>query len=316
MFTNHSIKPRMRVIIDNDFGGDPDGLVQLTHHILSPSVEIRGIIGSRFMSKGFFGAHESAERACESARELLAVMDAAGKFPIFRGADSCLHDIHTPEISEGAQTIVREAMRNDTSLPLYVACGAGLTNIASAFLMEPKISERLTLIWIGGPEYSDLALPPPGSSSLEYNMAIDIKAAQVIFNTSNIPLWQVPRDAYRQVLLSYAELQLKIKPNGNIGKYLAEKIEDVMRTAQNHELSLGETYVMGDSPLVLLTALQSAFDSDPSSSGYLVKPAPKINDAGLYDENPSARAIRVYTNLDTRLLFDDFFSKLSLLSSE
>lgn len=30
--------PRMRVIIDNDFSGDPDGLFQLAHHLLSPSV--------------------------------------------------------------------------------------------------------------------------------------------------------------------------------------------------------------------------------------------------------------------------------------
>jgi hypothetical protein len=32
--------PRQRIIIDNDFGGDPDGLFQLAHHLASPSVEI------------------------------------------------------------------------------------------------------------------------------------------------------------------------------------------------------------------------------------------------------------------------------------
>ena len=40
------VKPRYRVIVDNDFGGDPDGLFQLVHQILSPSTEIKGIIGS------------------------------------------------------------------------------------------------------------------------------------------------------------------------------------------------------------------------------------------------------------------------------
>ena len=33
----NNIKPRMRVIVDNDFGGDPDGLFELTHILLSPS---------------------------------------------------------------------------------------------------------------------------------------------------------------------------------------------------------------------------------------------------------------------------------------
>ena len=36
---------RIRVIIDNDFSGDPDGLVQLAHHLLSPSVDIRAVTG-------------------------------------------------------------------------------------------------------------------------------------------------------------------------------------------------------------------------------------------------------------------------------
>ena len=31
--------PRYRVISDNDYSGDPDGLFQLVHHLLSPSLE-------------------------------------------------------------------------------------------------------------------------------------------------------------------------------------------------------------------------------------------------------------------------------------
>ena len=38
--------PRFRVISDNDYAGDPDGLFQLAHHLLSPSVEMRAVIGS------------------------------------------------------------------------------------------------------------------------------------------------------------------------------------------------------------------------------------------------------------------------------
>lgn len=35
-----TLKPRQRVIIDNDFSGDPDGLFQLAHHLASPSVDM------------------------------------------------------------------------------------------------------------------------------------------------------------------------------------------------------------------------------------------------------------------------------------
>ena len=37
--------PRIRVITDNDYSGDPDGLVQLAHLLLSPSVDIRAVVG-------------------------------------------------------------------------------------------------------------------------------------------------------------------------------------------------------------------------------------------------------------------------------
>lgn len=40
------IKPRMRVIVLNDFSGDPDGYFQLVHQLLSPSAEVRAVIGT------------------------------------------------------------------------------------------------------------------------------------------------------------------------------------------------------------------------------------------------------------------------------
>ena len=38
--------PRARVIVDNDFSGDPDDFFQLVHHLLSPTVEIPFVVAS------------------------------------------------------------------------------------------------------------------------------------------------------------------------------------------------------------------------------------------------------------------------------
>lgn len=308
------IDSRVRVIIDNDFGGDPDGLFQLAHHLLSPTVEVKAIIGSKQYDGGFYGYPGNATYACKMANELLSAMKLEGKYQVYEGANSALADTVTPIASEGAKAIIREAMRDDTKKPLYVVCGAGLTNIASALLMEPKIAKRITLVWIGGTEYDGLAWPPPGASKKwEYNTGIDVKACQVIFNKSDIPIWQVPRDAYRTALTSYAELRYKVKDKGETGKFLVERLEDLMKRANR---GLGEAYVLGDSPLVLLTALQSSWEVDPSSSKYAVESAPKVNDSGIFEENPTGRKIRVYFDLDTRLMFEDFFAKLALFNEE
>ena len=44
------VKPRPRVICDNDLGGDPDGLVQLAHHLLSPSVDLCAVLTTHHIS--------------------------------------------------------------------------------------------------------------------------------------------------------------------------------------------------------------------------------------------------------------------------
>jgi purine nucleosidase len=315
LFPDSLVKPRMRVIIDNDFGGDPDGLFELVHHLLSPSVEIRAIIGSHLKpGDGFDPSKETATHAKQKIEEVLGIMKLSNQYPVYPGSNSPLENDSTPQRSDAANAIIKEAMRDDTKLPLYVVCGAGLTDLASAYLLEPEIASRLTLIWIGGPEYTDLAPPPPRYTSLEYNLGIDIKAGQVIFNKSGIPLWQVPRSSYRQVIMPYSCLLLKVKTQGKIGEYLTANLERIMKMGIKYNFNVGEIYIVGDSPLVLLTALQSSFEPDPSSSKYVLRPSPLINNQGLYEINNSGRNIRIYTQLDVQLLLDDLYSKLVLFN--
>ena len=317
IFEDSLVKPRMRIIIDNDFSGDPDGLFQLVHHLLSPSVEIRAIIGSHLKpGDGFDPSKETAANARKKIEEVLSIMNIGKPCPIYQGSNMALENDSTAQPSDAANAIIKEAMRDDTKLPLYIVCGAGLTDLASAFLMEPKIASRLTLIWIGGPEYTELATPPPGYTSLEYNLAIDLKAGQVIFNKSAIPVWQIPRNAYRQVIMPYSTLLVKVKTQGKVGEYLASSLERVMKLSIKYNFNIGEVYITGDSPLVLLTALQSSFEPDPSSSNYVLRQAPKINNQGLYEVNHTGRNIRVYTHLDIQLMFEDFYSKLYLFNQQ
>lgn len=298
---------RIRVIVDNDFGGDPDGLFLLAHLLLSPSADVRGIIASQHHATGFYGHPGTPEHAFDNASALLRIVapDLAPRLVL--GAATGLADIKTPADSAGARLIVQEALRDDTKTPLYVLCGGGLTNIASAYLLDPRIASRLRLVWIGGPEHAGLASPPPGAGKIEYNLSIDRLAAQVVFNVSAIPLWQVPRDAYRQALVSTAELSARIDARAPLGAFLLGSLDDLLRRAKG---SLGEAYVLGDNPLVLLTALQTSWERDPASSRYVERPAPMIADSGAYEPNPSGRTIRVYTTLDTRLLFEDLFAKI------
>src|SRR5215471_5665883 len=72
LYSDSLVKPRMRVIIDNDFGGDPDGLFALVHHLLSPSVEIRGIIGSHLRPGDFWDT--SKQTATHAKNKIVEVL--------------------------------------------------------------------------------------------------------------------------------------------------------------------------------------------------------------------------------------------------
>lgn len=308
---------RARVICDNDYAGDPDGLVQLAHHLLSPSVEVRAVLASHLApGDGFDASGRSAANGAVAAREV-AALAGRSDVPVLAGAEAAIAGPDTAglDVSPAARAIVTEALRDDPR-PLYVACGGGLTEIATAWLVEPRIAQRIAaVVWIGGPEHAPgtgvLPAPPPGTAGPEYNTAIDLAAAQVVFG-STLPLWQVPRNAYRQLLVSSAEIDVRIRPAGALGAHLAARIDAARTLMAGLGQDLGETFCLGDTPLVLLTALQSAFAPDPSSSASAVVPAPLITDDGGYAPRSDGRPMRVFTQLDTRLALADLFAKLEL----
>ena len=63
-------------------------------------------------------------------------------------------------------------------------------------------------------------------------------------------------------------------------------------------------------PLVTLTALQSSFDPDSSSSSYVVRSTPLVTERGTCRTVPGARPMRRYTSIDVRLTVADMFAKL------
>src|SRR4051812_44735213 len=83
---DNNITPRMRVIMDNDFSGDPDGLFALTHLLLSPSIEVRAIIGSHLRADdGFDNSKVQAQHAADKAREVIQALNIQSNIPVIAG---------------------------------------------------------------------------------------------------------------------------------------------------------------------------------------------------------------------------------------
>lgn len=309
------ISPRFRIISDNDFAGDPDGLVQLAHHLLSPSIEIRGIISSHLRDGDDWDTTgDSVAEGMRVVREMAAVMKLEKLPPLVEGSKVPLTNIEKPELSPGVQLILDEANRSDVDTPLYMVCGGSLTAIAAAWLIDPSIASKLTVIWIGGPEYPGHRDLPPNAMPIEYNLLEDLIAGQVVFNKSDLDLWQIPRNIYRDCSASTAELIVRMKEKSKIGDYLFEKISVAARRHIEETGYFSEMYSLGDSPLVLLTALQTGFEPAPASSQWVTIDRPHIDDSGQYDFGQSERKVRVFTQVDVRMMLEDMYAKFELTS--
>lgn len=307
--------PRVKVLVDNDLCGDGDGLFHLAHQLLCSSSDVRGIVGAHVGRSGAWSqtsdeaaARNNAEISASRALEILELLGKSGSIPVKTGAPGPMNDSKIPIESEGAHLIIEEAHKASPERPLYLLFGGPLTDIASAWLMDPTISRNVILLWIGGQEY-DFGHPfPPqylrGNYLVEYNLRLDIKAAQTVFNDSDLTIWQIPRDVYRQCIYSIAELDDKIANSGKIGEYLCNRL--------GHFARMADTYVLGDSPLCLISTLTTPFEPGAASSCYEKTAAPTITGSGLYDFSKPGREIIVYKTVDTRLLFGDMESRFRL----
>lgn len=306
-FTVPQIKKK-RVIVHSDIAAEADDNFAVAHHLLSPSEDVVGIIAANFEWRFRSIPHPqmqaqrltSMEKSFAAGQKLLELMEM-DDVPLYKGAADYISDRENLPVSEGSQFIIEEAMK-ECDEPLYIALQAGLTDLAVAYLTEPRIAERITAaIWIGGGSY------PNGGQ--ESNLQQDIYAAQVLFD-SPMTIWQIPVNTYGGMNISFAELVSRVRPCGQLGKYLVDVMFEINdfygKVPMRLEFPHGELWSIGDQPTV------SVLLENPAGRQYHVEKAPHINEDMTYSPNPEGKEILVFDGIDRRLTMEDFFAKMQL----
>ena len=291
---------KIRVIVHTDCKNEADDQFALAQHVMTPKFVVTGIIGAHFNTNyREYGPGNTAKASVEEIHKVLSLMDIDDMYDVYEGAGYPMVSETEPRDSAGARYIIEEAMKDDPR-PLYIACLGGVTDLASAILLKPEICSRMTCIWIGGGNY------PEGC--WEFNMGQDVAAANVLMK-SEMPLWQIPMNTYKQMTVSLAELQLYVRPCGAIGKYLFEQMVEFNDNAANvAHWPHGEIWGLGDNPTIAVL-----LEEQEKTDSYTVRPAPCIRyDDMKYSYEQENRAIRVYHKVDSRLTLSDLFAKLKL----
>ncbi len=285
--------PPRRLIVNTDAKNEADDQFAIVHALLSPTLDVRGIVPAHF---GTRRTEHSLEESRAEVDLLLRLLGMSGEVVVADGAPAAIPDERTPRPSAGSALIVEEAMKDEGTL--FVAFLGPLTDMASALLEEPAVQDRdVVVVWIGGPPYDGL-LP---SYHPEFNLANDVAAANVVMD-SRVEVWQIPMSVYTLVAVGHEELRRRVAPLGELGDYL---VSQLIAFNETHPAVPMEHRSLGDSPAIGVVM-------NPGGAHWRMRPAPRFTPEGdLAPEDPRRRRIRVCETIDVRWLLEDLFAKLA-----
>lgn len=169
------------IIIDTDFGGDPDDIIALTYALNSPELEIKALVTS--------DEYKTYKRAQIIKQWLSSIQNNT---PVFVGKDLgntnyflleqfCTNKNTFESVFESKtfQEILSEVANQNGQ---YVSIG-GLHNINQLYKKYPGVISKLSIVIMGG------AIEYVRPNTAEHNIRLDIEAAKTIFHSDLKTQW-------------------------------------------------------------------------------------------------------------------------------
>jgi inosine-uridine nucleoside N-ribohydrolase len=285
------------MVLDTDTYNEIDDQFALVYAYLSKEkIQMEAIYAAPFLNNRSSSAGDGMEKSYE---EILRLLSMLGKSPggfAFRGSDRYLEDVSRPVHSEAALDLVKKAMATTSGDPLYVVPVGCITNIASAILIEPKIIEKIVVVWLGG---NGLDWP----HQKEFNLMQDVLAARVVLN-SGVPLVIMPcQPVVSHFHTTIPELEYYLKGKSQLSDYLLN---------MTIEYSGGrDTWSK-----VIWDVTAVAWLVNPSWMPTNLVHSPILTDQVTFSTDYSRHFIRMATSVNRDAIFRDLFGKIAGMSSK
>jgi len=283
---------KVSMVLDTDTYNEVDDQFALVYAYLSKDkIDLQAVYAAPFKNKRSESPGDGMEKSYE---EICRLLDLLGESPdgfAFKGSDRYLEDISTPVHSEAVDDLIKRAMSRTPEDPLYVVPVGCITNIASAILTEPEIINNIIVVWLGG---NDLNWP----HQREFNLAQDVIASQVIFN-SGVPLVLMPcRPVVSHFHTTIPEMEYFLKGKNELSDYLFNIVVDYSGGRE------AWSKVIWD-----VTAVAWLVNSSWIATNLVHSPI--LTDQVTFSVDHSRHFIRMATEINRDAIYYDLFKKLA-----
>ncbi|MEZ4867796.1 MAG: nucleoside hydrolase [Caldilineaceae bacterium] len=283
---------KVRMVLDTDTYNEVDDQFALVHALLSPDrLRVEAIYAAPYFNSRSTGPADGMERSYEEIHRLLDKLNWPQRDFVYRGATAYLDRNLQPQATAAARDLVQRALASPDDDPLYVVAIGAITNVATAVLLEPKIIEKIVIVWLGGH-----ALHWPHTR--EFNLNQDVPAARLLFDCG-VPFVLIPCMGVTSHLhTTIPELDAYVAGRGAIGDYLVEIVKGY------HDDHRGWSKVIWDISTIAYLLDHTWTPSDLVHS-------PILTDQVTWSVDHSRHLIRYVNYIHRDPIFRDIFEKLA-----
>lgn len=287
---------KVDVVLDTDMFNEVDDQFALAYLLQNTDkLNLKGIYAAPFDNHHSEGPEDGMERSYE---EIFHVLKLLGKTEyenmVFKGSPSFLKTESTPMDSLAVREMIRLSQNYSAENPLYIIGIAASTNIASAFLLDPGMKERVFVVWLGGMGFD-------WHDNASFNAGQDVAAARVVLN-SGAPLVLIPgRGVLDRFVTTGPELEYWLRGKNSFCDYIIDK------TAREAAICNGEK--TWSRPLSDVAAVAWLLGNNFILDRLINSPVMQYDN--LYSEDQRRLFIRYVYSINRDKLMGDLFEKLA-----
>lgn len=281
-------KDKINLILDTDTYNECDDQFALSYLIKSKNLfNIEAITVAPYShTKRDLTVRDGQELSYNEILKICNWLNFDTNNKVFKGSMDYIQNGYD-EKNNAVNKIIEIALKNNKT---YILGIGAITNIALAIKKEPKIVNKIEIVWLGGNElgYKD---------NLEYNFRQDVEAVKIVFE-SKVKLTILPcKEIVSELRIDINTLKKYLENKSELCNYLIERFyNDGYHGVQ-------ESRVIWDISVIAYMINKKWFETEQISCQNIRKDT-------SYEVTDNRHNITFVTKLDRNKIYEDLFNKL------